>query len=78
MHGVGGNGRVHRVTAAPQDVEPRLRRQRLARGDHAASGDYDGPPFSGKRFRSIEARPIGGVNLGNGHECDEGSESDAQ
>ena len=33
--GVGGDGRVDRVAALLQDVEPDLRRERVAGGDHA-------------------------------------------
>ena len=43
QRGVGGDGRVHRGTAAGQHLGARLRGERLAGGHDAAIGDHHGP-----------------------------------
>ena len=60
--GVGGDGGVDGVAAALEDVEARLRRQRLAGGDHAVLGDDHAAALPGILARPIVAGGEGGID----------------
>ena len=57
-HGAGGDRGVDGVAALAQDLEPGLRRQRIAGGDDAVAGEHLGAPLRrASPARAIRAPP---------------------